>query len=205
MSWQPAVYCADAGSVARNRFGWAGEAANGCGRFSGTSIEEFADCVAAELRAGNKVALGFECPLFVPLRRKPEDLTKARNGDGSRAWSAAAGATSLATVETAWILSRIRKAVSPEPPLFFAWAKFRESASGLLLWEAFVTGKTKTESHQEDASAAVGAFVDSLPDPSSANIICESEVFSLVAASALRARWPGADSLLNEPCLVLSP
>ena len=200
----PAVYCADVGSISAKNFGWAGPTTKGSDR-TGTDIEELVRRVSSELRMGKKVALGFECPLFVPLRRKPRNLTKARTGE-SRAWSASAGATSLATglVQTAWVLRHVRDAVSVEPPLFLSWKEFHDAPSGLLLWEAFVTGKAKTESHEGDADAAVHAFMDSLPDPRSRNIVREPEVFSLVAAAALSVGWRTAQSLINQPCIVLS-
>lgn len=48
------------------------------------------------------------------------------------------------------------------------------------------------------------AFTESLPDPPSRSIVHEPEVFSLVAAAALSVGWPTAQTLINEPCIVLS-
>lgn len=199
-----AVYCADVGSVSAKNFGWAGPLTRGSER-PRSDIEELVRCVSSELGMGTKVALGFECPLFVPLRDNPSELTKARVGE-SQAWSAAAGATSLATglVQTAWVLRRILEATPVPSPLFLSWTRFNDAPSGLLLWEAFVTGKAKTGSHEGDAAAAVNAFMESLPDPPSGSIVREPEVFSLVAAAALSVGWPTAQTLINEPCIVLS-
>ena len=199
-----AVYSADVGSVSAKNFGWAGPTTKGPQR-TGADIAELVRGVSSELGLGTKVALGFECPLFVPLRRDPSELTKARVGE-PQAWAAAAGATSLATglVQTAWVLGRILKAVPVPPPLFLSWTRFEEAPSGLLLWEAFVTGKAKTGSHEGDAAVAVDAFMESLPDPPSRSIVREPEVFSLVAAAAFSVGWPVARPLINEPCIVLS-
>ncbi len=89
--------------------------------------------------------------------------------------------------------------------LFVSWPEFQKSRCGLLLWEAFVTGQVKVGgSHENDAILAVDAFCSALPDPTAKNIISETDVFSLVAAAALRAGWQDAASLINRPCLVLA-
>ena len=75
-----AVYCADVGSIKRGHSGWAGMLEDGSRPCRGTDIEEFAERVRRDLEAGAKVALGFECPLFVPLRAEPRALLKARAG-----------------------------------------------------------------------------------------------------------------------------
>lgn len=202
----PAIYCADVGSIARGRFGWASKQPDGSSVDSGTSIEELADRVAADLNDRTPVAMGFECPLFVPHPRDPLELTRARRGEGSRAWCAGAGAGALAVglTETAWVLSRIHERVSPEPGLFVSWSEFIRSGSGLLVWEAFVTGVSKGISHEDDAVRAVRAFSTALPNPGPRSIIEEPAVFSLVAAAAVRAGWREASTLMDQPCLVLS-
>jgi len=200
------IFCADIGSIQKGNFGWASCDPECNSLCSGTSIEDFAQQIVDELRQGRSVALGFECPLFVPFRESPVELTRARVGEGSRPWSAAGGAGSLATglTETVWVLSQIHASISPEPALYFCWQKFAEAGSGLLLWEAFVTGAIKADSHEGDAMLAVRAFASSLPNPNTKNIIEEPEVFSLIAASALRSGWLDASSLVNVPCLVIA-
>ena len=201
-----AVYCADIGSIAQGNFGWAGRVLSSSDSISGTAIEDLAAQVCKSLGDGVPVALGFECPLFVPHPLNPVELTRARRGESSRPWSAGAGLGSLATglTETAWILSRVHETVTPEPTLFLSWPKFEESGKGLLLWEAFVTGSKKGTSHEADAVLAVEAFLAALPDPSDKNLIHEPQVFSLIAASALRAGWASAAALIGQPCLVLA-
>src|SRR5271167_3182425 len=97
-------------------FGWARLAVDASGSVcsSGREIQSFADNIAADINAGHRVALGFECPLFVPVPDDPKHLTSARPGEGNRAWSAGAGAGSLATglTETVWILDRVRRRLS---------------------------------------------------------------------------------------------
>lgn len=103
------VYCADVGSVATSRFGWYGDH-NATG---GGSIAELADRVARDLHERQPVALGFECPLFVPLVKDPQRLGCKRPGE-ALAWSAAAGTGALATglVQVLWLLQDIRERVA---------------------------------------------------------------------------------------------
>jgi hypothetical protein len=63
----------------------------------GNEIDECVQSLAAALRNG-PLALGFEAPMFVPIRTDPKRLTAARKGDAgkgmpSRPFSASAGAT----------------------------------------------------------------------------------------------------------------
>src|SRR5437867_4377744 len=97
------AYCADVGSVAAGSFGWASHPSREGA--APTDIRALAEAVAEDLNAARRVALGFECPLFVPLADDPAELLSAREGDGSRPWSAGAGPTVLAVglVEAAWI------------------------------------------------------------------------------------------------------
>ena len=76
--------------------------------------------------AGESVSLGFECPLWVPVANEPERLTRARRGEGSRAWSAAAGSGSLTTglTEVAWILDQIRQGAE-HTKAFLDWSRFQ--------------------------------------------------------------------------------
>lgn len=63
------------------------------------SIDVCVQTLAVSLRNG-PLALGFEAPMFVPIRTDPKRLTAARSGEvgkglPSRPFSASAGATSL--------------------------------------------------------------------------------------------------------------
>jgi len=204
------VFCADIGSVTTGKFGWAAVDATGRDRESGSEIVELAQRIATHLGSGAPAAVGFECPLFVPLREDPMRLTLARRGDGSRAWSAGAGTGALATglVEVSWILRRVRQELRGEVACHVDWNAFEESG-GLFLWEAFVSGdaKPKVEGnpHAADAMAAVEAFVDALPDPTLANAVEESAVISLVGMALLRTGWTREIESLETPCLVIKP
>jgi hypothetical protein len=193
--------CADVGSVSKGNFGWWSEA-----DANGITPSELATHVADLLDRGNRVALGFECPLFVPLVADERSLTNARPGEGNRAWSAGAGCGALATglVQVAWVLREVRSMLTHGVPAYLGWHSFRESHSGLFLWEAFVTDEGKLTSHILDARAGAQAFIRSLPEPETANAVkCAGAVHSLVGAALLRTGWSDDLSLLEQPCLVL--
>ena len=202
MKFHPVIAAADIGSIKKPRFGWALLDPNRPGTSKGSSIVEFANTLLTE---GRSIALGFECPLFVPMRQDPNELTSARDGEGNQAWCAGAGAGALATglTEVGWVLREIRAGVKGEPKLTLRWEEF-VSKGDLLLWGAFVSGKAKTNSHANDAERAVRAFNQSLPYLPSANRINEPTVMSLVGAAALWSGWSSDPSILSDSCLVIS-
>ena len=193
--------CADVGSVAKGNFAWWTSE----GR-TGTAPSTLAAHLVSLLNQGSRIALGFECPLFVPLVEDEAFLTRGRPGEGSRPWSAGAGCGALATglVEVAWVLQAVRPQLTVEAVAFVDWEKFVNAPAGLFLWEAFVSGTGKRGSHIADAQAAGEAFLRSLPDPTKTNAIhCTSPVYSLAGAALLRTGWSSDLNLLHQPCLVV--
>lgn len=196
-----AIVCADVGSVAKGNFGWWSTEGQ-----VGDRPSDLVAHVAALLNSSIPVALGFECPLFVPLADDEMALTSARPGEGSRPWSAGAGCGALATglVQVTWTLQRIRESLRCTASAYLSWPRFATTAAGLFLWEAFVSGDAKSEQHVRDAQAGAEAFKDSLPDPPAANAItCCGPVHSLIGAALLRTGWTDDIEVLLEPCLVL--
>lgn len=148
------VIAVDVGSVLTN-FAWAGLDLPGRRLVSGGGArpDEAAVSVLAALTSGIRVALGFEAPLVIPV--SPVDqvdgwktLGKARQGetvDGrSRPWSAGAGSGALAKglMQMAWVLERVGSelpgmACTTRPEVWLS------GESGLLVWEAFVSGTGK--------------------------------------------------------------
>lgn len=198
-----AVICADVGSIKAKKFGWAASLPDGA-EFSGTEITDFAKTIAQQLQHGNKVALGFECPLFVPIRDNPVEVNGARSGEGNRPWSAGAGTGALATgiVEVLWVMNEVTRYLGQSPTATVEWNEFLHSDS-VFLWEAFVTSSAKGAAHEEDAEIAVKQFVQSLPNPLLHNAVEEKSVLSLVGAAALRSGWSNSQSILEKPCLVI--
>jgi hypothetical protein len=132
-------FCADVGSVRSGNFGWACASVTqgDVSAAGGPSPGDLVAAVAAQLGAGCPVALGFECPLFVPVPEAAARLGTARAGEGNRAWSAGAGSGAMATglVQAAWILDAIHSRCS-DATLHLDWESFADARSGLLLWEA---------------------------------------------------------------------
>ena len=195
------VACADVGSVAKGNFGWWSSDGG-----SGTRPSSLALRLASILSAGVPVALGFECPLFVPLTEDENLLTGARPGEGSRAWSAGAGCGALATgiVQSTWLLQEIRRKTTASTEAFLSWPLFSSSGSGLFLWEAFVTDSAKGGSHHDDARIGVETFMRALPDPTQVNaVVCATDVQSLIGAALLRTGWVSDPAILLEACLVV--
>jgi hypothetical protein len=203
------VYCIDIGSVSGGNFGWARADASGDSaeeHRGGSEIVDVVDAIAGDLRAGRPIALGFDSPLFVPVPRDQRRLGKARAGERNRAWSASGGAGALATglVQEAWVLAEVGARVGVgEVQVTLDWSSFTSNPRGLFLWEAFVSGAAKKATHVEDATVAVAAFLEALPNPPGRNAVHEERVLSLIAAAAL---WSGITSdatLLRSPCVVL--
>lgn len=204
-----AVYAVDVGSISQNKLGWArAYAPDGAVDPDSveTEIERLAIEVATDLDGGWPVALGFECPLYVPVPEDPRRLGKARKGEGNRSWSAGAGTGALATglVQAAWVLRAVRARARPFAS-HLQWTEFVRGRSGLFLWEAFVsgTGKGTSVSHHGDAAIAAERFLQLLPDPAAEDEVDAEAPLSLIGAAAL---WSGClddPDALRGKCLVV--
>jgi len=197
----PRVVCCDVGSVSRGNFAWCDDSG-----VAGDRPSSVAQHVASLLNRGAAVALGFECPLYVPLFADEMSLACARPGEGSRPWSAGAGCGALATgiVQVTWVLGEVRRQLAEPVAAHLMWETFAEAGHGLVLWEAFVSGASKGADHADDARLAALAMLAALPDPQSANAIaCTSPVYSLAGAALLRTGWSFDLALLGQPCLTI--
>jgi hypothetical protein len=190
--------CADVGSVKKGNFGWADSEGS-----EGTKPSELAAKVAAALSEKRSVALGFECPLHVPVPDAERELGKGRGGEGSRPWSAGAGCAALATglVQAAWTLGEIRKQSPLTVGAYLDWRTFEEAGSGLLVWEAFVSGAGKGSGHVDDAARAVKAFAARLPRPETD--LCASNPMSLGGFALLWSGWLISTEALKQPCIAI--
>lgn len=191
------IACADVGSVKKGRFGWADNEGG-----AGTLPSELTAKVAAALVQGRSVALGFECPMFVPVQTEEVELGKQRTGEDGRPWSAGAGCAALVTgmVQAAWILRAIHDRC-PSTRAYTNWEEFRRSAHGLLLWEAFVSGTSKGSGHVNDAKLAVEAFERRLPTPET-----DVDAINPMSLAGLALLWSGllvSTDVLRQPCLVI--
>lgn len=199
-----AIYCADIGSIQRGNFAWARGERRARIKITdtGKDIAGLAERIVLDFDAGHPVALGFECPLFLPVRNDPDRLTCCREGEGDRPWSAGAGAQVLVTglAETIWILRTIRR---PGIRPFLGWGAFYKAGAGVFFWEAFVTGEAKSGSHIGDAKVGVRAFAEQLPSEV-VSLSKEEDVHSLIGAALLRTEWSTDLSLLKTPCVVIA-
>jgi hypothetical protein len=202
-----AIYCADIGSIQQGRFGWArtdtvSEALEH--HRGGIEIVDLVDAIAEDLTQDYRVALGFECPLFVPVPEDSQRLGRAWPGEGNRSWSAGAGAGAMATgiVEVAWLLSELRRR-RPQVAPTFDWDNFMAAEDSIFLWEAFISGAAKAMTHIDDATVAVNAFRDALPDPTRANAVTADKPLSLLGAAVVWSGWTKDASFLRKACLVI--
>lgn len=202
------IVCADVGSVKGGKFGWWASSE----RF-GVDPKGLVDHVVALIKSGNAVALGFECPLFVPLPAAAEQLGAARSGEGSRPWSAGAGCGALATglVQMAWVLREICAGLGKNLCAATTdWQSFLAKPEGLIVWEAFVStgGKGKpsaSNAHVDDARLAAEAFRTAVGAGKVESMVTTggAACLSLAGVALLRTGWISDVAVLSSPCLVV--
>ncbi|MUM76882.1 hypothetical protein GKC30_04455 [Pseudodesulfovibrio sp. F-1] len=184
--------------------GWADSEGN---RGGYTTLEEQLAYAGAKLADGQPVALGFEAPIWVPLR---DDLTTFNKSRGdlesslNRPWSASAGCTVTAQALALMplCLNVLKSALNGDIPATTVPATwFRDG--GLLVWEAFVSGKHKGNDHADDADLAVKAFMDRGDRLDSD--IPDQPAFSMAAAALLATKWAVRSEELTAPSIVISP
>lgn len=161
-----------------------------------------------KLSVDQPAALGFEAPLFIPRRKSLSDITRQRNGEAGRPWSAGAGATvttiGLAVVD--YTLSRLRELL-PNKPATLDYEKW-PSNNELLIWEAFVSAGNHAPpgEHWRDALTAAQGFTNAYPDLAAHNVIHEDDVVSLAGLSLVRTGWIEPNqNILSGPTLVIRP
>jgi hypothetical protein len=194
----------DVGSPKSRNLGWA--IRKGEQKSHGDNLDEFIAEFARHCD-GCPAALGFEAPLFVPIRDKALELTNARKGEGSRPWSASAGATVLtvALPVVTYTLGQLRTGIEAYEASL-DWKGWSAGSNQLLVWEAFVSGSSKGDDHWHDADIAAGAFQDGLDNLDAINAIEEPNVLSLVGAALIHTGWVEPSlSMLKVSALVVKP
>lgn len=198
----------DIGKPGKN-LGWAIVGSNPA---SGTDLDEAIDEISNRI-SGGPVALGFEAPLYVPMRNAAADLTKARSGECvggvNRPYSASAGSTVLviATVVVPYVLRALRSA-APTCIATMNYRSFFSAPAGVLFFEAFVTNQKKSHDarHVEDAELAAMYLLQMLEERRSLDsAISEPECLNLLGAMMLRTGWTSDLSVLDAECLVVRP
>jgi hypothetical protein len=199
---RPYVLCIDVGGPAK--IGWANsEGKVGSGEDLGDALEH----LSQYLLEGGNVALGFEAPIWTPVRTELARITARRGGvetTYNRAWSAGAGSGALgaALALMPWCLTRVANVVGRSAAVTVDVKRFQERG-GLLLWEAFVSGAMKAVEikHHEDARLACHAFLARWPNLAS-DIPGERAVNHAVS-SAIAAGLSIDLSELQLPALVV--
>jgi hypothetical protein len=83
------------------------------------------------------------------------------------------------------------------------WDEFQAGNYSLYLWEAFVSGTSKSQTHVGDAQIALSAFLNALPHPEGANAVTCSRSISLAGLALL---WSGLSddlSIIHRSSLVI--
>jgi hypothetical protein len=194
------IYAADIGSTrapnsqhAKSSFGWARLLDAGQVE-GGMSISDRAMLIAADLQESRSVALGLEAPLAIPVPIDAKQLSRGREGEGSRSFAAPPGlaVTTLGLHQAAWLLSHVRQLLGDAATR----VRFTQEADAwpsteltFFCWEAFVSQDAHSQDHVRDAATAAVAFVD-VESHLTTNLLARAErPLSVVAAAALWSGW----------------
>ncbi|WP_312136496.1 hypothetical protein [Brevundimonas sp.] len=193
----------DVGSPKSGKLGWAIMVPN-TPPVLGKDLDTFIDTMSM-LGADWPLAIGFEAPLFIPLQQEALKILSARKGEGSRPWSAGAGAavTTAALAVMTYTLAGLRKGLTRATATTDVNA-LPERPGDTFFFEAFVTATSKGESHADDALIAAREMHALMTSGRTfRSVIDEPEVFSLLGASLLRTNWTSNLAVLSTPCLVV--
>jgi hypothetical protein len=207
-----AIGCVDVG--APGNVGWAVLEDRRC-RHGGDPVELIPRLIAALDRG--LLALGFECPLFVPRRADPDSLTQCRIGEVGVYWSGGPGGGVLAAglVQVRWILDEIVR-LRPATSGTTRWKEFQDGKCNLLLWEAFIASSTNLrvapdlslytdavgKPHERDAIAGALVAQELLKNQEPRSDFTSEPATSLAGMQLLATGLASDTSLLNEECLV---
>ena len=215
----PIVYVCNVGPTLTRppRFGWARCVAGSERQISGCAdIELLVETLRRDVLQGRSIAIGFESPLFIPVPEKAEHLSRGRDGEGNRSFSAPAGGyvTTLGVHQSAWILRELWKVARSSHTYTADWNEWPPQGRPILFcWEAFVSGdahsaedaKADNASHARDAATAVTAFLNHERSLGNANAVSCNPRLSLLHAVALWTGWSRTLSGLHDPVLVIKP
>lgn len=200
-----AIGVIDVGSPKGGKLGWAILPPN-AGPVLGKDLDAFIDAMTV-LGANWPLAIGFEAPLFIPTPAEALKILSGRKGEGSRPWSAGAGAavTTAALAVVTYTLAGLRRGLS-QAAASTDISTLPVRPGDTLFFEAFVTAGAKGGDHTDDAFIAAREIQALLGgDRAYRSAIDEPEVFSLLGASLLRTGWSMDLAVLSAPCLVVKP
>jgi hypothetical protein len=200
-----AIGVVDVGSPKSGKLGWAVLSQGEPPRL-GKDLDAFVQAMTA-LGAAHPLAIGFEAPLFIPTPSEAMRILSGRRGEGSRPWSAGAGAavTTAALAVVTYTLAGLRRGL-PNATASVDVSHPPQRPGDLLAFEAFVTASAKGVDHADDALIAAREARALLGgDRPYRSAIDEPEVFSLLGAALLRTGWTHDLTVLSAPCLVVKP
>ncbi|MBD3400919.1 MAG: hypothetical protein GF399_11410 [Candidatus Coatesbacteria bacterium] len=206
----PLLLCADVGSTRGGNFAWA-RLENGW-VVGGTAIDRLRAQLSRACEEGRPVALGLECPLWLPVPTAESCLSRGREGEGNRSCFAPAGGyvAVLGLHQLCYLLSGIT--ARSGYPVTQDWRSWFNDPSGLLLWEAFVSGPAHSDQgdalgHLRDAATALVEFARRLEDGEPASDVSARDAgkLSLAGAAMLWAGLADESLLLRREVLVVKP
>jgi hypothetical protein len=83
------------------------------------------------------------------------------------------------------------------------WSDFVATKGNVLLWEAFVSDKSKGEDHIADAVLAVDELLRRTETGQLNTDVTAENPFSLIGAAMIRAGWTANTNLLHKMCVVI--
>lgn len=198
---EPHFVAIDVGSPAKGNMGWwvLGPSIDR----GGTNPDELIKTLVEVVRSG-PVVLGFEAPMYVPAKRQSAELLRMRPGEGSRAWSVAAGATTIAIALAIvpWLLDELARHVDGVEG-WQDWQRLPNAPRQLLVYEAFVSGGP-SDGHAEDARAAAVATRELFAaDSAPVSALNTEPCFSVLGAALLHAGMSTDLSELDRQCIVV--
>ena len=205
------IYACDVGSTKVNKktkansFGWARLSEDSHRPTGGKAIDKCLESMKADVKAGYRLALGMECPLFLPIPEYSDGLSSGRENEGDRSCFAPAGGyvATLGLHQFAWLLQKV-KIACPDVGLHFTcnlhdWMPVNPSGKQILLWEAFVSKQAHSKEHERDAATAVMEFHRRFIADSGflSDIQGEGAILSLAGVALLWAEWSTELALLR--------
>lgn len=172
-------------------------------------IQRLVKRLELDIDEGYSVALGFEAPLFMPVPDNSRDLSKRREGEGSRSFASQIGLSvgALGIHQSAWILKRLHESSSRKCKFMLDLQCWPPPNHRLILfcWEAFVSEKAHSGEDVKDAATAVDFFFKNERNLQKANAVRAEDSISLIGAAALWSGWARDLAYLHKTTLVLKP
>ena len=206
------VYACDIGSVKTGKFAWVrADLDADFAPVGSNDMGGLLDCLKSDLRGKSSIALGFEAPLFMPVPNEIGNLGSGRIGEGSRSMFAQSGACAMALgcKQIAFILRHMVSYKQTYELTFDATSWMACAQPRILIWEAFVSGKTHAPVGEDIRDAATAACYfhqhQACLENASKFIPSHYDCFSLIGSVALWSGWLRNRRSVKEKCLVLKP